>query len=343
MSKADDGAEYVDSVQILDSLESKPLGEAAGCQLGELHLPDRDCVCQPYWLDDRQISPVHQLSDLDIGDSMTDAGDYRAPRVRDDIPALPGGCSIPNGRVYLPIPATNAPQAVAAGAVEGPRGGVYVELPPSHWKPEIEPLLPLLARKDVLPILPDLIPVSTWGSNLAQLLTKPSWDALRLPVIAARGNLCQICGEKQGAMECHELWAYSLPPQDAPKSMVGVQRLMGLAALCHSCHMVFHHGLARIQGNFEAVMERLVVVNRWTRADFQSYYADMGRRYKQRCEVNWALDLSLVAGLAPLVVQGGRGRWLVDERGRRAHLRHPAKRNAGLDRDLRHALRRQQP
>ncbi|WP_431271793.1 hypothetical protein [Dankookia sp. P2] len=179
----------------------------------------------------------------------------------------------------------------------------------------VDPLLPFLARSIIHPILPDLIPPSTWGSNLSSLLAKPSWDALRQHAFAARGNLCQVCGEKQGALECHEIWAYSLPPSDAPEGTIGVQRLIGLAALCNPCHAMFHYGLANIQGRLEPVKARLIAVNRWTEDDFWAHHQDMGARYKKRMEVHWALDVSLVAGLGRLVIQGGKGGWTMGDQG----------------------------
>lgn len=49
---------------------------------------------------------------------------------------------------------------------------------------------------------------SSWGSSLANLLTKPSWDAVRFPLIRARDNTCQLCEVRHGSMECHDIWAY---------------------------------------------------------------------------------------------------------------------------------------
>lgn len=240
---------------------------------------------------------------------------FRDARLRTSVPDLDGGYSIPSGRIYLPISESAVPDAVAAGAVVGRRGGVYVDLPPGTWSPAIEPMLPFVARRTIRPILPDLIPSSTWGSNLNNLLSKSSWDALRQRTMTARGNLCQICGERQGAIECHEIWAYSLPPFNAPDGSIGVQRLIGLAALCKACHAMFHYGLANIQGRLEPVKSRLLAVNQWTESDFWAHHEDMGTRYKKRAEVRWALDVSLIAGLTRLVIQGGKGGWAMGDQG----------------------------
>lgn len=162
------------------------------------------------------------------------------------------------------------------------------------------------------PILPDMIPASSWGSSLANLLTRPSWDAIRFPVISARGNRCQVCSEQKRAMECHEIWAYSMPPRSALEGTIGVQRLIGLAALCSECHEMFHLGFAKIRGRLEAVSKRLMAVNGWTDAQYKSFYRTMGSKFTTRSEVYWGLDLSLVGDGQPLVV---KDEWTLDADG----------------------------
>jgi hypothetical protein len=162
------------------------------------------------------------------------------------------------------------------------------------------------------PVLPDLLPATSWGSSLANLLTKTSWDALRLPAIKAAGHACQLCNVRTGILECHEIWAYSLPPPTAPEGALGVQRLLGLAALCRSCHALFHMDYARMTGSFDAVNARLMDVNQWSEAEFAAYDADQERKGHLRSTRCWILDLSLVGGGAPLAING---RWSLAENG----------------------------
>lgn len=173
-----------------------------------------------------------------------------------------------------------------------------------------------LFNRDTMPaIMPDLLPVTSWGSNLAKLLIWRSWKAIRAPVMARRGYRCQICGGGSGQrLECHEIWAYSLPPQGAPEEVVGVQRLMGLATLCPSCHEMFHLGFARVQGRATEAKARLMAVNRWSNSEFDAYHAAMGHRYESRCRWRWVLDLSLVQWAAPLAVDTNKG-WVLGEDG----------------------------
>ena len=178
-----------------------------------------------------------------------------------------------------------------------------------------------LFNRDRMPaIVPDLLPATSWGSNLAKLLIRRSWDAIRAPAMAGRGHRCQICGAGPGPrLECHEIWAYSLPPQRAPEEVVGVQRLMGLATLCPPCHEMFHLGFAGLRGRGAGARARLMAVNRWSDADFKAYHAAMAGRYESRCHWRWVLDLSLVQWAGPLVVDSTAG-WVLAEDGSLSRL-----------------------
>ncbi len=151
-------------------------------------------------------------------------------------------------------------------------------------------------------IRPDLIPMSSWGSSLANLLTKASWDSVRLPVLRTAGA-CQVCTEATAPLECHEIWSYALPPEDAVPGTVGVQRLLGLAALCEDCHAMFHMGRARVIGTFTFVKQRLMRVNEWSQAEFMAYEIEQEELAAKRSAVSWALDVSRLAGGPPLVVK----------------------------------------
>jgi 5-methylcytosine-specific restriction endonuclease McrA len=65
---------------------------------------------------------------------------------------------------------------------------------------------------------------------------------------------CQVCGGRgsKHPVECHEIWHYD----DENK----IQKLMGLIALCPSCHQVKHIGLAQIQGKGEEANRHLALI-----------------------------------------------------------------------------------
>jgi hypothetical protein len=60
----------------------------------------------------------------------------------------------------------------------------------------------------------ELIPETSWGASLANLLTTSSWAALRNQVIEQNHRVCELCGLQINALEAHEVWEYAFPPDD---------------------------------------------------------------------------------------------------------------------------------
>lgn len=158
----------------------------------------------------------------------------------------------------------------------------------------------------MLPILPDLIPATSWGASLANLLTYRSWADIRDPINQRRHNECQLCGRQTSRIQAHEIWTYRLPPPDNPDAW-GVQRLIGIASVCHQCHQVFHLGLANANGTSLVVKARLMGLNRWNDDDFERFADVMWWNWEVRSKVNWALDISLIADVAPLAIDVRNG------------------------------------
>ena len=144
----------------------------------------------------------------------------------------------------------------------------------------------------------DLLPASTWGSNLRGLLSPTQWDRLRAPVLAAAGLRCQICGAARPARrpDCHEQWIFGLEaivPGDIP---LPVQRLVRLVALCPACHEVQHVGLAGLRERLAEVRARLGQLNSWTPAQVSADLDRAARRSVLLEQVPWDLDLRTLAG-----------------------------------------------
>ncbi|GAB0154543.1 hypothetical protein [Marinobacterium sp. BA1] len=151
----------------------------------------------------------------------------------------------------------------------------------------------------------DLIPATSWGGSLSNLLTKSSRDKLRHPLIEEHHNICEICGKRFETLDVHEIWDYKDPtPEEIEASNektrqekeayypIGIQRLVGLVAICKSCHLCFHLGLARVQDRYDDTIDRLRDVNGWTQAEVEQYTHELEYRFKCRSEYLWALDLS---------------------------------------------------
>lgn len=151
----------------------------------------------------------------------------------------------------------------------------------------------------------DLIPGTSWGSSLANLLTKSAWDALRFPVIDRNSGVCEFCGDYVGrSLEVHEIWSYSNIAEEAELSTLGedelcfgYQRLDGLVGVCRFCHECFHYGLAVVKNRDAIVKRRLCLINGWTESQVKDYIDVMFERHEVLSKQNWLLDMSLIASL----------------------------------------------
>jgi hypothetical protein len=132
----------------------------------------------------------------------------------------------------------------------------------------------------------ELLPATTWGSNLRSALRQTDWNRLRKSAYAAANNRCEVCGGVGGQypVACHERWQFD----DAACS----QRLVGLIALCPDCHDVKHFGRANEQGRGPLATLHLCDVNGWSIARGQEYLTLAFALWKLRTKRTWEIDLS---------------------------------------------------
>jgi hypothetical protein len=145
--------------------------------------------------------------------------------------------------------------------------------------------------KDPKPLLLlELVPAPNWGWNLRSELTRTEWDAVRQTIYSRAGNRCEICGGKgkKWPVECHEQWDYD--------DEAGVQRLVGLEALCPPCHEVRHMGRAVSVGNGERAARHMEKVNGWTPEQVQAHVDEAFDVWHARSRRAWQLDVSWLAG-----------------------------------------------
>ncbi|TLX16271.1 hypothetical protein [Rhizobium sp. MHM7A] len=159
---------------------------------------------------------------------------------------------------------------------------------------ELQPFAPLIARKHFVPFHADMIPTTSFGASLANLLTPVSWKAVRKPFFQAAGYVCQICGEADGAVEGHEVWQFF--DGRGERNGWALQRLETILCLCRGCHQMFHLGLGAINGQSKKIGERIRSINEWTAGEYRSYFDNAKRQHAARSRRNWTLDLSAVAG-----------------------------------------------
>src|SRR5438128_1335706 len=132
----------------------------------------------------------------------------------------------------------------------------------------------------------ELIPKSTWGSNLKRLLKRSEWDKIRKITYAAAAHRCEICGGvgKHYAVACHEGWIF--------EEKYSLQTLVGLVALCPACHEVKHLGRAELIGRGFEARAHLAKINGWSEQEANAYLSVVAAVWKIRSNRRWYLDVS---------------------------------------------------
>ena len=143
-----------------------------------------------------------------------------------------------------------------------------------------------MKKKLILKI--ELVPASSWFSNVRSAVTAKQWSSIRLKNISYAYNICEICSDpgETHPLECHEIWGYNDEKL--------IQKLIGMTALCKNCHMVKHIGLAQIQGKGEKAMKHFMKVNKMNKADAEKYISEQFIIWAKRSKSKWTLDISLL-------------------------------------------------
>jgi hypothetical protein len=207
------------------------------------------------------------------------------------------------GWIGLPVPASagaHAPgiRVESDGRLSAPRKLAVMD--------PLQPLVPLIARKEFAPLRVETIPTSSWAASLQNLLAPDVWTRFEQHAAEAAGGVCQLCGSGRGHQECHEIWTYHMPARSYEP---GIQRLAGLLCLCRDCHEIFHPGLAVARGHRNEIIQRLCLLNAWDEQQYRRY-AEWGNALaKSRSVIEWELDLTPFAQLGPFRVGPG---WRLD-------------------------------
>jgi len=142
-------------------------------------------------------------------------------------------------------------------------------------------------------LLSELVPSSTWGWNLRSVLTTEGWDVLRKSAYVKAQYRCEVCSGRgpDHPVECHERWVY-----DDRKR---IQKLVGLEALCPSCHEVRHLGRAISEGRGPKAKAHMAAVNGWTPDQVEQHINEAMLLWKRRSNFVWKLDLTWLGDLPP--------------------------------------------
>ena len=134
----------------------------------------------------------------------------------------------------------------------------------------------------------ELIPSTSWFSNVRSHLPEDEWDLVRRAVYRRSRYRCEVCGGRgdKHPVECHEVWVY-----DDERH---VQRLERLVALCPACHRVKHLGLASVNGRYDEALAHLAGVNGWTPGEAERYAQAAFARWEERSRHEWTVDLGML-------------------------------------------------
>ena len=137
----------------------------------------------------------------------------------------------------------------------------------------------------------ELVPSTCWWSNVRSNVSRRDWEICKTFVRRRSGNRCEICGGRgsRWPIECHEIWSYDDDEH--------IQTLVGLIALCPSCHECKHIGRAMKYGNGARALEHLARVNGWSLEDAAHYLELCLELWSIRSTYEWELDISFLEQL----------------------------------------------
>ncbi len=102
---------------------------------------------------------------------------FRA-RTRTFLPKCRGAPWPGPGMIGLVVPESGKPALVARGALID--AYKRLAIPRSEAiKDEWQPFVPLIARRNFVPLMAEMIPESSFGASLTNLLTEPAWKEIR--------------------------------------------------------------------------------------------------------------------------------------------------------------------
>jgi len=134
----------------------------------------------------------------------------------------------------------------------------------------------------------ELVPATSWFSNVRSEVSKEDWDVLRREAYKKTNYLCAICGGvgRKHPVECHEVWEYD--------EVARIQKLVGLTALCPACHEVKHIGYCEFKGRIEYARKHICKVNDWSERTAEDYIEEQVLIWRERSWYHWELDLTFL-------------------------------------------------
>ena len=135
----------------------------------------------------------------------------------------------------------------------------------------------------------ELVPKTSFYSNVRSMLPKSTWFKIRKETIFNANNVCEICGGTTSyrGLDCHEVWEYD--------DINHIQKLIKFIALCNRCHEVKHIGKAQIDGHFNRAEEWFRTINNITNPfEVQYRIAQAFDLWAERSQHQWQIDMTVL-------------------------------------------------
>ena len=136
----------------------------------------------------------------------------------------------------------------------------------------------------------ELVPQSSFYTNLRSMLPKVKWDEIRKEQYKKSKYTCDVCGGigDRWPVECHEIWEYD--------DKNHIQKLVGFTSLCPACHEVKHIGLAGIRGRHEQALQHLMAINNISKMEATICIEEQFSIWHLRSQRAWEVDITLIKG-----------------------------------------------
>lgn len=131
----------------------------------------------------------------------------------------------------------------------------------------------------------ELVPKTSFFNNVRHAVSAKTWEQLKKTTYKKANYRCEICGGRgyRHPVEAHEIWHYDDEHH--------IQSLVGLIALCPTCHLTKHLGFAQIQGKEKLVQKQLMKVNQWSESEMLLYTEAIWEIWYFRSQFQWTLKL----------------------------------------------------
>ena len=149
-------------------------------------------------------------------------------------------------------------------------------------------------RKIIVPYDVDLIPSSSWYTNVRNVVDPVDWERLKEMSKRRAMYRCEICGAEQDNrqntfLECHERYLFDKESK--------TQRIIRFMCICSPCHRVTHFGLAHVNGKSEQALKHLMKINKWDENRANEHISNRFKLWEVKSDMEWVIDLSILESI----------------------------------------------